>query len=272
MDYKYSYQGFKEEKMARALGRGLPISVKHGVELGNTLRGMMVPKAKVLLENVIALKQPVRYGRFNSDLGHKKKIGPGRYPVKTSQYFLKVLKLAESNALFKGLSVNDLKIAHIVSQKAEARWRYGRQRRRKFKSSHVEIVLEEVIIKDKKEKPKTEPKKAEETAAKQPVEKPKEAKAPAQKQVIQKDEIKPKAQEKKADTTSAAKQPVEKKPEAKPIKPAPSTEVVMEKQAVIPKEAVEKKPEIKEVKKEVNQVKPESSQSPEQKKEEQKND
>ena len=154
MNYKYSFQTFNKETMARALGRGVPISFKHGTELANAIRGMGVAKAKKFLEDVMELKQPVKYRRYNDDLGHKAKVGPARYPVKTAKYFLGILKLAEANASFQGISTQDLELVHVSVQRAAGRWHFGRSRRRKFKSSHIEMVVQECAPKAKKPKVK----------------------------------------------------------------------------------------------------------------------
>lgn len=209
MDYKYAFQGFDEKTMAKAVGRSLPISTKHSVEIASGLRGMAVDKAKKILEDVIALKKPVKITRFNKDLGHKKKIGPGRFPVKTAQNILNVLKLAEANAADKGLSKQDLSVIHVCAQKAAGRWHYGRQRRRQFKSSHVEVVVQEQVRKERrprkgavKEKPAAEEKK------------------PATKKEVQRPEVK-----KEMPKTTPAKQ--EPKPEGKNVaaaEPKPKTE------------------------------------------------
>ncbi|MCK5025161.1 MAG: 50S ribosomal protein L22 [Nanoarchaeota archaeon] len=229
MDYKYSFNNLNKETMARALGRGIPISVKHGVELANAIRGMSAVKAKKFLEDVMKLDQPVKYRRFNDDLGHKKKCGPARYPVKTATYFLGILKLAESNASFQGISTNDLKIIHISVQKAAGRWHFGRKRRRKFKSAHVELVLEECP--------------------------PAGRKPAAKKEKVSKPEAKPKAEVKPevAKKPNAEAKPVEAKPDVKAeAKPVAKADVKMEMKKevkaeakpapkVIPKEEGEKK-------------------------------
>lgn len=245
--------------MARALGRGIPVSVKHGVELANAIRGMSAAKAKKFLEDVMKLDQPVKYRRFNDDLGHKKKCGPARYPVKTAEYFLGILKLAESNASFQGISTNDLKIIHISVQKAAGRWHFGRKRRRKFKSAHVEIVLEECPPESRKPAAKKE------AAKKEKVPKPEvKPKAEVKPEVVKKPnsetkqdmkagtkpeaEVKPKAAEKPAKKTNAEAKPdvkVKTQPVSKAdVKMEMKTEVKAEAKPaskVIPKEEGEKK-------------------------------
>ncbi len=139
MAHKYSFQKYDAEKMARALGRDLPISAKHSIEIANSIRGKSVTRAKRILEGIISLKKPIRYTRFNKDLGHKKGIGAGRYPVKTAENILTIVESAESNAKEKGIS--NPTIIHIAANRASAQWHYGRQRRRKMKRSHIEIVV-----------------------------------------------------------------------------------------------------------------------------------
>ena len=92
---------------------------------------------------MIEKKQAIPYTRFNFDRGHKKKIGPGRYPIKTVKAILKVLENVESNAQFKGLNTSLLKIVHINSHKASLPRKYGRSRGVNSKRSHVEVIVEE---------------------------------------------------------------------------------------------------------------------------------
>ena len=221
MDYKYSFKDFNNETMARAVGRSLPISIKHSVELANAIRGLELSKAKKYLEEVIELKQPVSYRRFNDDLGHKKKMGPGRFPVKTALHFLNTLKLAEANASFKNLSTQDLKIVHINAQRGAGQWHFGRKRRRQFKSSHVEIVVEESVKKDKKEAVKRE---AGPAAAKPVAAVKTEIKAESGKEEKGEPKVKP-AQQK---PEKAEKIPVKKEENKKENKPAVKQDTVKE--------------------------------------------
>jgi len=223
MDHKYSFQKFNNETMARAVGRSMPISVKHSVEVANAIRGMSVSKAKKYLEEVMELKQPVTYRRFNDNLGHKKKIGPGRFPIKTAKYFLGILKLAESNALFKGLSAQDLVIVHVNANKSAGQWHFGRKRRRQFKSSHLEIVVEEIVEKKKKAEPKKEVKKEKEgqviakTEAK-PAAAKTEIKAESEKKEKEEPKAKPAQQNQEKAEKSQAKKEENKKQEKLKVK------------------------------------------------------
>ncbi|MBU0757257.1 MAG: 50S ribosomal protein L22 [Nanoarchaeota archaeon] len=142
MTYKLSYENL-EENCAYAVGRSLGISTKKSVEVCNLIRGTTTEKAKNMLNKVILMQMPVPYTRFNKDTGHKKGIGPGRYPIKTVKEILKIIESAEGNAQNKGLSTHNLKIVHISAHSASRPWHQGRQRRRKMKRASIEVVVKE---------------------------------------------------------------------------------------------------------------------------------
>ena len=143
----------KEEKVARAQGRDLRISPKESYEVANALRGMNVSKAKKLMEDVIAIKKPIPYGRYNRGVvGHRKgHFGPGRYPVNTSSQFLKLLNLLEANATLKGLDKENLLLFHIAAHKASAVRHFFKGSAHHTQTTHVEMVAKE---QEKKEKTK----------------------------------------------------------------------------------------------------------------------
>ncbi len=143
MTIGYAFQGYDKENMARALGSSLPISAKHSEMVCNYIRGKSVERAKKMLEEVIAMEKAVPMTRHNFDRGHKTKIGPGRYPVKTCEEILMILKSAEKNAQQKNIA--DPVVLHICAQKAAKPWHYGRKRRRQMKRAHIEIVLAKAL-------------------------------------------------------------------------------------------------------------------------------
>ncbi len=156
---KYNYSSkIENEHSAKAVGRDLNISFKHAAMVCNQLRNKNLLKSKILLNKVIEKKQAIPYTRFNKDRGHKKKIGPGRYPVKTCKAILSILENAESNAQFKGLNTSLLKIVHVNSHRASTPKRHGRKGGVSTKRSHVEVIVEEkaeMKKEDKKEKQET---------------------------------------------------------------------------------------------------------------------
>ena len=135
---------------AKASGRNIGISRKDSVEVANFVRGKMVSKVKVMLEGVIDKKVVVPFRRYNRDRGHKRgKVAAGRYPVKTSTEFLKLLKSAESNAINKGMNADDLFISAIIANKGNGQMHHGRKRGREMKRTHLEIEVKEVNKKKK---------------------------------------------------------------------------------------------------------------------------
>jgi len=144
--------------MAKAISKDLGISTKVSIEISNFLRGKKTQEAKSILERVLKKKQAIPFKRFTDGVGHRKgaNIAAGRFPEKASEAFLTIIKQCEANAQAKGLS-SDLRIAHLVAQKGTNAFRHGRQRRRRYKRTHLEIVLEEMEKITKTEsKPKIE--------------------------------------------------------------------------------------------------------------------
>ncbi len=106
----------KEEAIAR--GVSLPISTKHAVAVCAFIKGKTIEQARELLHGVIRKKVAVP---MKGELPHRKgRIMSGRYPVKTSQYILKLLKQLEANAQqrpykpYRRFGVRRLKRTHIV--------------------------------------------------------------------------------------------------------------------------------------------------------------
>ncbi len=181
MPHKYTTE--TTENSAKAVGVSLPVSTKHSIEICNYLRGKSVERAKKILEGVIKVKEAIPVKRFTESVGHRRgKMSSGRYPVKASSEILKIIKSAEANAQFKGLSVADLVVRHIASQRAAGVMRSGRHRGRQGKRTTVEVIVEE---KRSGKESKKETAKAEKPEAKKAEEKPKTAKpaaAPAPKE------------------------------------------------------------------------------------------
>lgn len=144
----YTYTAKKGEAVARARGNELHISPKKSYEVMNAIRGKRLEDAKVLLEDVIALKRAIPYRRYNQETSHKQGIGPGRYPKKVAQQVLIVLKNAEANAEEEGLAVDDL-IVHVAAasrgkiSKAMMPRAQGRSTEWNEQTTNIEIVLTE---------------------------------------------------------------------------------------------------------------------------------
>lgn len=243
MDTKYAFKELKEN-MARALLKDLGISTKISIEIANLLRGKNLDTAKNFLEKVMKKERAIPFKRFTNGVGHRAgaNIGAGRYPEKASKEFINLFKAVEANAQAKGLSSN-LKIIHLVAHKGTNQFRGGRQSRRQFKRTHIEVVVEEQEEVKKKPEAKKE--------AAKPVEKKVEPKKEAPKAVEKKEVPKPvekKVEEKKAEVKKETPKPVESKKEEKKLEPK-----------IEEKKPVEKKPDVK-IESPKKETKPEETQ------------
>lgn len=138
--YGYSIKDMNETRV-RSVMRDVPMSYKTAVMIGRRIKGMPAAKAILFLQNVQKLAIAVPYTTFNDSVGHKPgSMGPGRYPVKAAQLFEMLIKSAVANAEDKGLG-KEVSVEFVVGQRASQPWHHGRQGRRKFKRSHVEVVL-----------------------------------------------------------------------------------------------------------------------------------
>ena len=148
----YSITDINQEKTAKASGRELRVSHKHAREVCRTINGMKLDQAKDYLKQVIKKKKPIPFRRFNKKVGHRhglEKAFSGRYPVKTAAEILKVLEGAESNAEYKGLDIENLRIIHASAYPGMKIKRFiprafGRSSPKNNTLTHVELVLEEM--------------------------------------------------------------------------------------------------------------------------------
>jgi len=118
-NWGYSIQGLDKDKTAIASGRDLRVSPKRTREVCHTIKGMMLSRAKEYLEQVIMLKAPVPFRRFNKKSGHRHgmqqwKFDAGKFPEKSARIVFEVLSNAESNAEYKGLDAERLRIVHTA--------------------------------------------------------------------------------------------------------------------------------------------------------------
>ena len=135
-------------RTAIAAGRDLRVSYKDAVELLAVIRGKKLEEAKRILEDVIEMRRPIPYRRFYGKVGHRRGMGPGRYPVKAAKAVLKVLESAEANAEYKGLDTSRLWVIHAAAHKGPKIRGYmprafGRATAWFEQLVHVEIGLEE---------------------------------------------------------------------------------------------------------------------------------
>ncbi|WOF15513.1 50S ribosomal protein L22 [Methanoplanus sp. FWC-SCC4] len=140
------------EQIARAKANELPISPKHAIEITRFIKGKTTKEAIAYLEDVVALKKAIPFKRFNRNVAHKRgldKWDAGRYPVKASSEFLKVLRSVEKNAEYIGLDTEKLEIFFATSNRGRRQRgifprAMGRATAKFAESANVEIMVREV--------------------------------------------------------------------------------------------------------------------------------
>jgi large subunit ribosomal protein L22 len=146
MKLNYSIEP-EPEKTSKAMGKELHISKKHAHEIASAITGMKVNTARGFLEDVTELKQAVPYKRYTSNVPHRKGMCTGRYPQKAAKEFLRVLKNAESNATYKGLDSENLKITHVATKTGHTymgqfKRAQGRASPKRHETVSIEMIVE----------------------------------------------------------------------------------------------------------------------------------
>ncbi|KAL3933917.1 MAG: hypothetical protein SGPRY_000069 [Prymnesium sp.] len=148
---KYSREAENSTKSCKASGSDLRVHFKNTCVTANAIKKMSLKKAKKYLEDVMAKKQAIPFRFFNGCVGrHAQAKMTGatqcRWPVKSCQFLLHLLKNAESNAEVKGLDVDTLEIFHIQVNRAQKQRRrtyraHGRTNPYMSSPSHIELIL-----------------------------------------------------------------------------------------------------------------------------------
>jgi len=149
--YSITEEELDPEKTVKASEREVRVSHKSAREVCRTIKGMMLPKAKQYLRDVVAKKRPVPFKRFKKKAGHRhglEKTYAGKYPIKAAKQILKVIEGAEANAEYKGLDTDRLRIIHASAYPGMKIKRYmprahGRATPKFQTLCHIEVALEE---------------------------------------------------------------------------------------------------------------------------------
>ncbi|KAK3265650.1 60S ribosomal protein L17B [Cymbomonas tetramitiformis] len=152
---KYAREPENPTKSCKARGSDLRVHFKNTREGAMAIKKLDLAKAKRYLENVINHVEAIPFRRFCGGVGRTAQAknvgssnGQARWPKKSCEFLLSLLKNAESNAEVKGLDVDTLYISHIQVNKAQ------QQRRRTYRAHgrinpymsapcHLEITLSE---------------------------------------------------------------------------------------------------------------------------------
>ena len=149
--FKYAFQNYDATRHVRASLREKDISHKHAREVAVAVKGLSIEKARDFLQAVINKERAVAFRRFKNQVGHKSDPGmmSGRYPQKTAKEFIKVLDNLESNAEYKGMDLDRLKIINATVHKGVTIKRFipramGRATPKNDVLTHVELVAQEI--------------------------------------------------------------------------------------------------------------------------------
>ncbi|KAF4523468.1 hypothetical protein B566_EDAN014990 [Ephemera danica] len=114
---RYAREPDNATKSCKARGTNLRVHFKNTRETAQAIKKMPLRRAFKYLKNVTSFKECVPFRRFN---GGAKQFGTtqGRWPKKSAEFLLQLLKNAESNADYKGLDVDRLVIEHIQVNRA----------------------------------------------------------------------------------------------------------------------------------------------------------
>jgi len=148
-NYSYSFEKYEKSRHVRAALRDKSISHKHSREIALAVKGKSIEKAREFLENVLTKKIAVPYRRYNNEVAHRSNIqdgfSSGRYPHKATEEFLKLLDNLESNAEYKGMDLDRLKIIAVIVHKGTKLKRFtpramGRASPKYDTLVHVEMI------------------------------------------------------------------------------------------------------------------------------------
>jgi len=149
--FKYAFQNFDATKHVRSSLREKDISHKHAREVAVAIKGLSIEKARDYLQAVITKQRAIAFRRYNNQVGHRSDPGmmSGRYPQKTVKEFIKVLDNLESNAEYKGMDLDRLRIVNATVHKGTIVKRFtpramGRASPKNNVLTHVELVAQEL--------------------------------------------------------------------------------------------------------------------------------
>ena len=149
--FGYAFQNYDSTRHVRASMREKQISHKHAREIAVQLKGLSIGKARDYLQSIINKQRAVPFKRYKNQVGHRSDPGvmSGRYPEKSAFEFIKLLDNLDSNAEYKGMDLDRLKIVNATSHKGVLIRRFipramGRATPKNNVLTHVEIVAQEI--------------------------------------------------------------------------------------------------------------------------------
>ena len=150
IDYSKKIEG---DNIAKGKANELSMSPKHSIEIASFIRHQRVNDAIAYLNQVVALKKAIPFRRFNSNVAHKRGMpgnwDAGRYPVKASEAYIRILESVKKNAEYIGLDAENLEIIHVTANRGRAQKSFfpramGRASPKVRETVNIEIIVREV--------------------------------------------------------------------------------------------------------------------------------
>jgi len=154
MPSKYSAKSDNPTKSCQARSSDLRVHFKNTREAAQSLKNLPLRKAQRFLRDVLRKRQTIPFRRFNGGVGRSsqakmhKCATQSRWPQKSVNVLIALLKNAASNAHSKGLDLEKLRVTHIqVNRARQGRRRtyraHGRINPYMSHPCHVEVILSE---------------------------------------------------------------------------------------------------------------------------------
>merc|ERR1712241_331668 len=110
---RYAQEPDNATKSAKARGSNLRVHFKNTRETAQAIKEMPLNRANQYLKNVVNMKEIIPFRRFMGGVGRHAQAkvhgtSQGRWPKKSAEFLLHLLKNAESNAEYKGLDADHL--------------------------------------------------------------------------------------------------------------------------------------------------------------------
>merc|ERR1712012_515363 len=150
---RYAIEPDNATKAAKAKGSNLRVHFKNTRETAQAIKKMPLNRAVKYLKNVVQHKEIIPFRRFMGGVGRHAQAkvhgtSQGRWPVKSAEFLLHLLKNAESNAEYKGLDADHLVVDHIQVNRAPKMRRrtyraHGRINPYMSSPCHIELTLVE---------------------------------------------------------------------------------------------------------------------------------
>ena len=144
---KIAAKAVNKKNEATVNGRDLSVGLKHAAAICNMIRGKDIDVAISMLEEVMKYKRAIP---MRGEIPHRHGMMSGRYPIKATGVYIKLLKSLKSNAIQHELELEKFKIFAMPNVAPRPYRKFGAGR---FKRSHVVLKLIP-IVKNKTEETK----------------------------------------------------------------------------------------------------------------------